>query len=255
MNEKRRFKITRHWQIHDYGQTELEGISRFEQKWGNLCYLPLAVPSITDSRFVDWYFEKAEPVYKVGSDVAGGPNYADDNFLSINVQFTQPKKPADTVWTSNIHPEWVTEFPEMYEKILTYFPIKKIHHLSFWSSTRTVVPHRDQAQFIDGPLSLRIKVYDENPEPTLYLSEALPDQPPDAEKFQCILPDTTNSFMWNNLRTQHSSTFDPAYKKILVILNACEYDWDRIDALFEASVSKFDAKYFMHSKYQLSDFI
>jgi hypothetical protein len=112
--------------------------------------------------------------------------------------------------------------------------------MKFWSSIKEIPWHRDQTKFTDFPGSFRISLYDENPESTLKLVDCLPDESiQDNSEF--ILPrlDETNSFVWNNLRTKHSSTFDPKFRKILLIIDSYTLDTDRYNKLLEKSIEKF----------------
>jgi hypothetical protein len=83
-------------------------------------------------------------------------------------------------------------------------------------------------------------LYDENPEQTLGLIRSLPDSNLRlSDKFMLPRLEETNSFAWNNLRTKHGSTYNPAYRKILIIIERYNLDIDKYHNLMERSVNKF----------------
>jgi hypothetical protein len=75
-------------------------------------------------------------------------------------------------------------------------------------------------------------IHDENPNPTLFFEN---------ESKGRIYPDLskTNSFVFNNLRMRHGSTYDPAYKKIIFVFWRYVLDVKKYRDLLERSISKF----------------
>lgn len=237
-------------------------ITDLEKKWGKLLYTPLDIPVINDELFSEWYFENAKPIVKTKPDVAD-PEIGYSSFVSVNVY--RPGVSNSTIsewlakssaWTSNPQQEWFIKFPKMYQQIMDTLPFNTIPNINMWSSTRQIDPHIDQTHFIDVPISFRIMVYDENPTTTLYTGECLPDTPWDNNSsFYCKLPESTNTFVWNNLRTRHGSLHDPRYRKILLIVNGFNINWKQYDELLDRSVRKFGNKYCLTSNKHISEFI
>jgi hypothetical protein len=248
------FSQIRRGQINGYPATVRSAILNCEERWGQVLYTPLAIPKFYDEGLIDWYFENAKPVYKIKQDVATN-RVGHSGFISINVY--PNGVPRDTgIWSINDKSEWVYKFPKMYQQIMDTLPFKKIQSLQMWSSTNRVAAHTDHSAFIDCPLSFRIMLYDENPGPTLALQESLPDDNWDtARPFYCEVPEETNSFVWNNLRTKHGSTHDPKYRKVLAIIQNGDIDWIKLDRLLEKSTGAFDNRYQLLSSRPINDFI
>ena len=227
------------------------------EKWGNYCYIPLDIPKFHNSKFVEWFFEKAVPVRKLKSDISTD-QYGGTNFDSIDVNIDQWQ--GGGIWEQNNQNDFLTLFPELYNDIITYFPFKYIGKITCWSSNQHVRWHRDYSRFTDNPSSFRIMIHDENPKQTLYIAENLPDTKIEvSNKFLIPRLEETNSFVWNNSRLKHGSFFNFTLnkvhpRKILLILDRYELDADRYNDLLERSVKKYQDNVLM-SKYTLSDFI
>jgi hypothetical protein len=252
MTEKETFTKLRNEQLTQYGKEE---IVNFERKWGHVLYTPLDIPVIHDDLFAEWYFEKAKPVVKIKEDVANHQK-GYGGFVSVNV-FPHGDPDNASIWSINLQPEWFTKFPKMYQQIMDTLPVKTIHNINMWSSTNGVKAHRDHNHFIDIPLAFRIMSHDENPNPTLYTGESCPDTEwiDSNPFFYCKTPKTTNTFVWNNLRTKHGSFHDPSKRKILLILSTFNIDWKKYDLLLEKSISKFKNEYCLTSTRPLGDFV
>jgi hypothetical protein len=255
MTRKEEFSQLRLAQINSYPSNIRTTILNCEQRWGQLLYTPLAIPKFYDENFVDWYFENAQPVYKLKQDIAT-TTVGHGGFLSVNVfPNGSPKNPG--IWTSNDKSEeWVYKFSKIHQQIMDTLPIKKINGLQLWSSMNNVPPHTDHSLFIDCPLSFRIMLYDENPSPTLALQESLPDDDCKVNgNFFCDFPDDTHSFVWNNLRTKHGSLYKPGSRKILAIIQNVDIDWIKLDQILDRSISAFDNKYQLKSSRPINDFV
>ena len=255
MTRKEEFSQLRSGLLDLHSPNIITTILECEQRWGQLLYTPLAIPKFYDENFVDWYFENAEPVYKIKQDVATDA-VGHSGFLSVNV-YPQGAPKNSGIWTSNNKSnEWFYKFSKVHQQIMDTLPIKKINHLQLWSSTNTVLPHTDHSAFIDCPLSFRIMLYDENPSPTLALQESLPDDDWEPNRdFLCTFPEDTNSFVWNNLRTKHSSVHTPGCRKILAIIQNIDIDWIKLYRILDRSVSVIDLKYQLKSNRPITDFV
>jgi hypothetical protein len=196
------------------------------EQWGKYCYVPLDIPRYDYPELVDWYFDRAKPIYKLKSDIAN-PDYGMTNFDSVDV-FVNGKI-EDHIWTTNPQQDFLTVFPEVLARLYKDFPFKSIDRLNIWSSHRGVRFHRDHTKFVDYPSSFRIMLYDSNPIQTLGLSEQLPDQPEETLFYKFPIPKLpdTNSFVWNNLRVKHGSFFIQQFRKIILIIDKYELDVDR----------------------------
>ena len=222
------------------------------EQWGNNCFVPLDIPRYDYPELVSWYFERAKPVYKLKSDIANS-DYGMTNFDSIDIFIEDQIQ--DHIWSINPQQEFLSQFPEIVERIYKDFPFKSIRKFNLWSSIKGVRFHRDHTKFVDYPSSFRIMLYDQNPIPTLQLSECLPDHSHDPRtEFPVSKIADTNSFVWNNLRVKHGSFFIPNFRKIILILDWYELDVDKYNALMQRSVEKYK-NYIMHSKKNLNDFI
>jgi len=222
-----------------------------ELKYGKYLYLPLDVPRIeaTDvAAFVDWYTETAQPIKKLRGDIASGTGSAYALFKSVNSPGFK-----DSIWATNHSAGLSTHFPEIEAAILEHLPFRMMPEFSLWSSTSTVMPHRDQGPWRDCPFSFRIMLYDENPSETLYVRECVPGQWPSAN-FRLKRLEATNTFAWNNLRTEHGSMYWPGHRKILMILHFPAINVKRLEQLYERSVEKY-GEFAMTSNYVLEDFI
>jgi hypothetical protein len=98
-------------------------------------------------------------------------------------------------------------------------------------------------------------LYDTNLIPTLSLIPSLPDT---SNEFAGLFPiksiPETNSFVWNNLRTKHGSTYIPPFKKIVIILDRYDLDIDRYNDLMVRSIEKFKS-HSMISNHSLESFV
>jgi hypothetical protein len=223
------------------------------EKWGPYCYLPLDVPRFDYPELVDWFFKNSKPSSKIKKSFAS--NYAGDKELikSIDI-FPNGVYNFKYPWTLNPVDNFTELFPALYNRLLQELPFKNIARLKLWSSQTFVSWHRDEASFVDTPSSFRIMLHDENPTDTLKLIDILPDSLEDFKKQFAIprLPDT-NTFVWNNLRTRHSSVYR-GHNKILLIIDNYDLDIDRYKILMERSIEKYK-DHAMVSNRTLDDYI
>jgi hypothetical protein len=220
--------------------------------WGKYSCVPLDIPRYNYPELVNWYFDKAKPIFKLKSDIANS-EYGMSNFNSVDVFVTD--KVEEHIWSINPQQEFLTLFPEVLERILKDFPIKSIRKFVLWSSHKNVRFHRDHTKFVDYPGSFRIMLYDENPIQTLSLDECLPDQPSSLlNQFDIPRLADTNSVAWNNLRVKHGSFFLQNFRKIILIIDWYELDVDRYHDLIERSVNKYKNSLMISNK-NLNNFV
>lgn len=208
------------------------------ERWGKYCYVPLDVPVFDYPEIIKWFFENCQVSKKISSDVAS-PGYGNSLFNTIDIQ-PNGSSASSKIWTVNFQNDFLDLFPDFYPRLLNDLPFKSISYMKFWSSIKEIPWHRDQTKFIDFPGSFRISLYDENPNSTLKLVDSLPDEKSiNHSHFTLPRLQGTNSFVWNNLRTKHSSTFDPAFRKILLIIDSYELDVERYHVLLNRSIEKY----------------
>jgi hypothetical protein len=229
-----------------------------EKKFGKICFTPLDIPNIKandQEKFIEWYFENCKPSIKQNQDIA--TQYTgDSSFLSIDL-LPDWYDTKNSIWSKNIVKDFEHQWPDLWEQFYEYLPFEKIIGFSIWSSTKDIIPHRDQSLFLDLPLEFRIMLYDPNPEVNLYISESLPNSNIDNTREKVFLPNCidTNSFVWNNLRSWHGSKHSPQYQKIIMIFHwANKINWNKYEKLLERSYEKYN-QYSLTSNHSVKDFI
>ncbi len=236
-------------------QLEKEPYLKVLEQWGNYCYVPLDIPRIEYPEVVEWFFDRCKPTSKVRSDIAGDTYGDTENlFDTVDVSFTD-KEYAFQIWKLNLQNDFIDLFPQVYEKIMDEFPFKSIENFRFWSSRSGIRFHRDQTRFVDYPGAFRINLEDTNFISTLRLVESVPGSDiANSPKFTLPRLEDTNSFVWNNLRTEHGSLHNKKFHKILLIIDNYELDINRYNLLIERSISKY-SDHLMVSKKTLEEFV
>jgi len=223
------------------------------EKWGNYCLVPLDIPRFENPRLVDWFFQNSAATYKISPDVANSRTGV-TAFDAIDVLPTNDTS-QDDIWTLNVRQDFMTEFKDVYDQIMTVFPFRSISRIRLWSSTKNVMFHRDHTKFVDFPGAFRILLYDENPRQTLSLIQSLPDHSDNlTEKFPIPRLESTNCYAWNNLRTKHGSVYVSGFRKIIIILDRYDLDINKYQDLMIRSEERFKEN-IMISKYGFGDFI
>jgi hypothetical protein len=218
-----------------------------EQKYGKYLYIPLNIPPIVADdpvRFKEWFLEKSKPTVKRMADIANPDqvdSYAQPSFLAIDSKNILDIWKTKT-WDVNPVSDMYEVFPEIKQKIDAYMPFETLEYYTLWSSLWPVSPHRDEHPLCDMPFAFRISLYDENPEGTLKLHKGLPDLKFADCESKLIEHFDSNAFVWNNLRTLHSSTKNSKFMKILMIVSPTyknKPDYNKLEALFESSIKKY----------------
>lgn len=219
--------------------------TEFEKTYGKYLFLPYDVPEIKINnieKFTSWFYGNSLHAAKVGKDFSAGTLPASDNtYLTIDSSVWR------TVWSKNPRPEVFTLFPELFEQIHEYMPwVGGTDFLwSMWSSCENIPTHRDMTSCVDLPHSMRIKLFDTNPEETLSLC-----CDPIKEHSNEYLPipklTDTNTFGWNNLRTKHKSVYHGGdFRKILFIWRwhlTTDKQVTQIADLFDRSIAKYSSQ-------------
>ena len=254
LDEKRWFTDQRTLHLNRHDDETKKNILRLEQKFGSACFTPLDIPIIRDKEFFNWYFENAIPSVKQNKDVAteytGG-----SSFLSIDL-FPEKYDSLKSIWSKNIRNNLATLWPNLWEQFYLHLPFENIEGMTIWSSTKDIIPHRDQSVFVDLPLEFRI-VMDDNPTDNFWVSEVLPNTVIDKKLNTAVVSTKldTNTFAWNNLRTQHHTKFYPEHKKITIIFHwANKINWKKYENLLERSLEKYQ-KNSLTSTRPITDFV
>jgi hypothetical protein len=190
-------------------------INELEKKYGKYLLVPLAVPLFElpdEDHFMHWWkTHSIRPVKQKGDYVADVTGYSPFESVDLIQEIGDD-------WNLNMQTDnFKKEFPKLWQQFNESLPVSRLLVLNMWSAVQTFSDHRDSAELFDFPGSFRIKLYDENPENSLFVFDN-PTKPYHCEEptFLPNLP-TTNTYMWNNLRVKHGSVYDPQYKKILGI--------------------------------------
>ena len=231
-----------------------------ERAYGKYLFIPYDIPKIVPydmEKFVDFYFKHAKHSVKLKEDIASG-------FLGDRPPGKTPYLSVDscpstdsTIWEKNYVPEMYSEFPELFEQIHDYMPFLDDGFMwKMWSSVKDILFHRDVRTMIDMPMRLRIKIFDDNPVESLNLQVAPIDKPVNGE-WSIPVPDDTNSFSWNNLRTRHGSKFTTGHRKILFIAYA-NYTGKKLyqyTDMLDRSIAKYKDHVLVDTKNTVSDYI
>lgn len=255
LDEKKWFTDQRILHLNQYNDDTKKNILRLEEKFGSVCFTPLDIPIIQNKEFFNWYFENAVPSIKQNKDIASSTT-GTSSFLSIDL-VSKTYNTSNLVWTKNVRNDLETLWPDLWDQFYLHLPFEKIERMSIWSSTTDINPHRDQSVFIDIPLEFRI-VMDNNPTDNFWINEVLPNTAIDKQLNTAAVSTKldTNSFVWNNLRTQHHSKFYPNYKKITFIFFYWQnkINWKKYESLIERSVEKYQ-KTLLASTRPITDFV
>lgn len=226
-----------------------------EKKYGKYMYLPLDVPKIVPDNvdeFVDFYFKNAKQLGKLKTD-ASSDTYIIPTYLSIDSAPTRSYAlPENIIYV----PEFNERFSSITEQILEYLPFKNVT-FKMWSSFGNQYWHRDISCMADLPSQFRIMLYDSNPKPTLFVKRDVPDIINNETGIRLHRLSDTNTFVWNNLRTVHSSEYISGHNKILLIINEIdsEIDWKKFELLMDRSISKYKDYLYEDNVYSASDYL
>lgn len=214
--------------------------SELEKSYGQYLYLPLDVPKILPydlEKFVDYYFSMAKNRHGYAYGKSEKQS-ADRELFPVFLSIDSPNCPDND--KANIREDFPKLFPEILEQIYEYLPVNRNVSIAYslWSANRSVLKHRDKLRMLDLPINWRIKIYDTNPKETLYI---IPDPPGTYNQKQFLkIPETSNTFAWNNLRVLHGSDFIPGHRKILMIpMFGLPINENKIVDLLDRSVAKY----------------
>lgn len=127
----------------------------------------------------------------------------------------------------------IQEFPDFYQEIFDLLPFKKIWLVKFLQNNREILPHRDTDWNFNLPTSFRSMIYDENKNPSFYLT----DLEHSSKKF-VDLPKHVNTFAYNNGNFLHGAEYHGKSKILMVVRGYL--DFEKYKNLLEKSISKFE---------------
>lgn len=196
-------------------------INELEEAYGKYIHIPFDIPIIKPNdmqKFVDWYDQNSMRAVKQYSNTANEAGVGNNHFRTVDGIIIPGQ-----IWTQNSRLDIWDVFPELKEQILEYLPILELRNWRMWSSTMEIYEHRDDDPMVDFPLAWRCKLYDENPKETLYITKDighLPHNGSDNIKYTNWLPEDSNTWAWNNVRTFHGSKHDAEHTKILWLISS-----------------------------------
>jgi len=238
-SSKEQLFALRNKELSSYPKQDM--LFELEKVYGKYLFVPFDIPRIEPkdrNEFIRFFFRNASATEKKKNDIAPGNPGNNSPYYSINGTPVS----NNSTWSGNYVPEIKNMFPEIFEQMFEYLPIQPDIAWKLWSSKMPIVEHRDQYSMIDIPSAFRIKLFDSNPEETLHIRDAIPGKE-SSESSPLHLPKQTNCFAWNNLRTTHYSTFNPDYRKILLIFPLFEglrvVNINKYIVLMDKSVAKY----------------
>lgn len=202
-------------QLTNFCSTNINEILELEQNYGKYLLVPLAIPKFElpdQEHFKSWWENNSiVPTKIVSEHLSPETGYSSAEAVELVEKIKH-------YWTPNLKTDsFKTEFPTLWEQLHDTLPVNDFLTLKVWSSFQEFKEHRDPGELLDIPISIRIKLYDENPDETLYFFDN-PTKPYTMGLIQQVPRlETTNTWVWNNLRVKHGSVYNPNYKKFLII--------------------------------------
>ena len=230
INQQRKFLKANHPDIFNKG-LELEAL------YGHYNFMVLDLPVFK--------FDDMDKFHSIWNDLHGlcsrqrtdiaNPYQVDDTprFRSLDIIENMPDR--ERIWTRNYH-NLNHEFPIFYQMMNDLLPFSSIDYVRLWQSIGEVRMHRDDSWwYFNFPTELRIMIYDDNETGTLKIR---PEMVPFDVK-PVNLPETSNSFSWNNVRCVHGSNKTEGKEKLLACITGT-YDLNKLETLFINSKNKYD---------------
>lgn len=230
INKQRKYLKDTHPDLFKYG-LELE--ERFGQY--NFIVLDLPVFKFDDMDLFNGIWENLHGLCSRQRRDIASPYDVDDTprFRNLDIIETMPER--QRIWTRNYH-DLSDKFPNFYQMLYDLLPFDKINYVRLWQSIGKITMHRDDSWwYFNFPTELRIMIYDQNDSGTLKITPEL--RPNDAKNVN--LPETSNSFSWNNVRCVHGSNKTEGKEKLLACITG-SYNLEKLDKLFQNSINKYD---------------
>lgn len=234
---------------------QFDKVPRLINKYKGLVTLPLDLPLITlddQSKFWEIWDKEVEEVRRQNIDRgAEGINYPQMDVvqwqgLTVHENLFLLDKLA---WNTKMSIDMAMTQKQYIKQLTSALSFLKIRSIRFWSATMPIPAHYDGNYpeelngVFDFPTEIRLMLYDENPQQTFWLVKAGQHKPHTAidntAKHYIKLPNTTNTFIWNNESYLHGADYDSKYKKILVVIKGWITDMDALEQLIDRSIEKY----------------
>ncbi len=233
---------------------DLKECPRLSQKYEGIAALPLALSKFEPDSWSDfwqiWNDEK-ERVWRNhidrGALGAVRPTLDHTQWDGMSI-YELPELYKEGAWGSKICQSMIDANGVLINRILQEMPFVKIRSIRLWSAHRTIPLHYDgnMPDSLDGkmrfPTEIRIMLDDKNPRETFWLASASEFEPntyvEESRRLYVKLPEDTNTFAWNNESFLHAADFNPAYRKILIVIKGW-VDLARLENLLDQSIKKY----------------
>jgi hypothetical protein len=235
---------------------KLSECPRLTEKYKGIAALPLDLPRFeldsADNFWRIWNEEKAR-VDRQHIDrgaVGKSPDKVSKEYTQWDgiAMYEDKEVLGSAAWVTKDSPAMAESQPAYLKSIFDNLPFVRIRSVRLWSSNCVIPGHYDgnMPASLDGklrfPTEIRIMLDDQNPKETFWLAPVSQYKPhttvPDEAKMHVRLPPDTNTFVWNNEDCIHGADYDPAYKKILVVIKGW-VDIDRLETLLDKSIAKY----------------
>lgn len=233
---------------------DLAEAPRLAEKYHGIAALPLALPRIEPDSWENFWRiwnEEKDRVWRnhIDRGAVGNVNPSMDHTQWDGMSIYElPELYKEGAWGSKICQPMIDANPNFIKTILEILPFVKTRSIRLWSAHTTIPLHYDgnMPASLDGkmqfPTEIRIMLNDKNPQETFWLANASKFKPHtnvDAEhRLYVKLPNDTNTFAWNNETFLHAADFDPAFRKILVVVKGW-VDVERLEELLDRSIEKY----------------
>jgi hypothetical protein len=220
-----------------------------ERKYSDIPWVPLDIPSLVPDdleKFVRFFQEHAiDGIRTISSfdephvdPYDSSSSYNNPYWKTLEIYKSESAKDwfgTDTI--KNLTIDIKELFPKFYQQIFDTLPYKEIFFIRFWSTCRTVGPHRDQDWTYNVPLSFRSVIFDTNTDSTFYLSKKKTN---DIQARHYVkLPSETNSFLFNNGAFYHGADYYDDHFKILMVASGIP-DIEKFEKILKSSTEKYN---------------
>jgi hypothetical protein len=192
----------------------------------NILYSPLDIPTLplkNRDRIIELYKEHASnitkptdpnlPVFWKGLTCYKGPTFTTEMLMHVGTFIDMSDLLKDDVDILN-----------------TYLPIE-VESISLWSNVQYVPSHQDKLMY-DTRLDFRFRFIIAQDTKSFFIDYG-------DKKRYINIPDTTNTFCFNNQPCSHGASFDPNNFKILGVIRGKINDEQKLSDLLESSIQKY----------------
>jgi hypothetical protein len=203
----------------------------------NILYTPLDIPLLPLSNrdsIIDLYKEHATsinkptdinlPVFWKGITCYKGPSFTSEMLMHVGTYIDMSSLLQEEVNILNTH-----------------LPIE-VESISLWTNVQYVPPHQDKLLY-DTRLDFRFRFVIAQDKKSFFIDY-------NNKKRYINLPDSTNTFCFNNQPCSHGASFDPDNFKILGVVRGKINDEQKLYNLLESSIQKYsDSSYTTNNYY------